>query len=278
MPELPEVETIRNKFSQGTEDTPSLIGGQITGVEVLWKRTLAEPSGDEFEARAVGQSITQIGRRGKYLLFQLQRDTLIIHLRMSGDLWLEASDAPMAPHHRLLLYLKKAGQTYRLAFNDTRKFGRAWLVNNPETILAHLGPEPLDDDFTAQVLYDRLHDRRRQLKPLLLNQRFIAGVGNIYADEALHRAKLHPLIRSHTLSFEQTSELWESLRLVLREGIKRNGASIDWVYRGGDFQNQFQVYQRSGEPCFNCNTRIERITVGQRSTHFCPQCQRPPKN
>ncbi|MEA3350251.1 MAG: bifunctional DNA-formamidopyrimidine glycosylase/DNA-(apurinic or apyrimidinic site) lyase [Chloroflexota bacterium] len=282
MPELPEVETICNKFRRGTDDTPSLIGKRVIAAELLWERTLAEPSPPEFKRRIIGQSITAIGRRGKYLLFHLNADTLVIHLRMSGDLWLETDAANIAPHHRLLLYLDdpaaaSAQPHHRLAFNDTRKFGRVWLVNDHQAMLSHLGPEPLSDEFTPQLLYDRLQSRRRQLKPLILEQSFIAGVGNIYADEALHRARLHPKIHSHILSFAQAERLWESIRHVLREGIYREGASIDWVYRGGDFQNYFQVYQRTGEPCYRCNTPIERIKVGQRSTHFCPQCQPAPE-
>ncbi len=274
MPELPEVETIRNKFRRGTADVPSLIGKRVTGVELLWERTLESPGADEFSTRVIGQEFTDVGRRGKYLLFHLQTHTLIIHLRMSGDLWFEAADEPVAPHHRLLLYVN---DEHRLAFNDTRKFGRVWLVEDSETLLAHLGPEPLDDAFTPQDFHQRLGKYRRQIKPLLLDQNFLAGVGNIYVDEALHQAKLHPQTRSHTLSFKNAAQLLDSLQSVLKEGIHRNGASIDWVYRGGDFQNYFQVYQRAGEACYRCGTPIERITVGQRGTHFCPQCQPQPE-
>ncbi len=283
MPELPEVETIRNKYLRGTHENPSLVGKRVTGVELLWERTLESPTADEFIARIVGQKITDIGRRGKYLLFQLEKDTLVIHLRMSGDLWFEGADDLIAPHHRLLIFMEGPStsnsgsrQVHRLAFNDTRKFGRVWLVEEPELLLAHLGPEPLDENLTPQEFYARLGNYRRQLKPLLLNQRFLAGVGNIYADEALHQARLHPQRRSHTLSLEDATRLFDHLQSVLKESIHRNGASIDWVYRGGDFQNYFKVYQRTGEPCYRCAALIERITVGQRGTHFCPQCQRHP--
>ncbi len=270
MPELPEVETIRNKFRQGTKEIPSLVSKRVTGVDLLWARTLESPTAKEFASRIVGQRFTDIGRRGKYLLFHLEKDTLVIHLRMSGDLWFEAADDPIAPHHRLLIFLDNE---HRLAFNDTRKFGRVWLIEETETLLGHLGPEPLEDSFTSQDFHQRLGKYRRQIKPLLLDQSFLAGVGNIYADEALHLAKLHPLTRSHTLGIKDATLLFDNIRAVLEEGIQRNGASIDWVYRGGDFQNYFQVYQRTGEPCYQCATPIERITVGQRGTHFCPQCQ-----
>ncbi len=270
MPELPEVETIRNKFRLGTDEIPSVVGKKITDVDLLWDRTLDTPTKEEFTRRLPGQTITDIGRRAKYLLFHLEADTLIIHLRMSGDLWYESAEDPVAPHHRMLLYLDNG---HRLAFNDTRKFGRVWLLDDPDTLLAKIGPEPLNENFSAEDFYSRLQNHRRQLKPLLLDQHFIAGVGNIYADEALHRAGIHPQTRSHTISASLSDQLLKCLRAVLQEGIHRNGASIDWVYRGGDFQNYFQVYQRAGKPCYNCSTPIERISVGQRGTHFCPQCQ-----
>ncbi len=273
MPELPEVETIRNRFRLGKDKVPSLVGKRVTGVDLLWERTLESPAAEEFAARIVGQKFADIGRRGKYLLFHLEKDTLVIHLRMSGDLWYESVDDPIAPHHRLLVFIDG---DHRLAFNDTRKFGRVWLVDDTNPLLAHLGPEPLDEAFTAQDFYTRLGNYRRQIKPLLLDQRFLAGVGNIYADEALHQTALHPLRRSDTLGIEDATQLFDNLRTVLEEGIRRNGSSIDWVYRGGDFQNYFQVYQRTGEPCYRCSTPIERIIVGQRGTHFCPQCQRHP--
>ena len=146
-------------------------------------------------------------------------------------------------------------------------------VADAEEITGGLGPEPLSAEFTAQWLAKALHGRHRQIKPLLLDQTFLAGLGNIYADEALNLAKLHPLTPADTLTFEQAERLLESIRRVLKDGIQRNGASIDWVYRGGDFQNYFRVYQRTGEPCPVCGTPIARIVVGQRGTHYCPHCQ-----
>jgi formamidopyrimidine-DNA glycosylase len=226
---------------------------------------------DEFLRRVSGQTIQEIGRRGKFILFGLTEDVLLVHLRMSGDLLVEIQDAPLAVHHRLIVDLEGG---LRLVFNDARKFGRVWLVSDPAEVVGSLGPEPLDPGFTSQVLYDRLHAFRRQLKPLLLDQTFLAGLGNIYTDEALNLARLHPLINSHSLAFEQAERLWSAIREVLEEGIRRNGASIDWVYRGGDFQNYFRVYQRLGEPCLVCGTPVQRILVGQRGTHFCPNCQK----
>ncbi|OGO33898.1 MAG: DNA-formamidopyrimidine glycosylase, partial [Chloroflexi bacterium RBG_16_54_18] len=217
-----------------------------------------------------GRRILDISRRGKFLLFKLDDGFLLFHLRMSGDLVLEPAEAKIAPHHRLVFYL--AGGR-RLAFNDTRKFGRIWLVSDPLLVTGNLGPEPLDPTFKAGQLYDNLQRSRRQLKPLLMDQSFLAGMGNIYTDEALHRARLHPLTPSYAVSTGQAEALYLAIRQTLEEGIQHNGSSIDWVYRGGEFQNYFRVYGRRGQACPVCGTTIEKISVGQRGTHFCPACQ-----
>lgn len=270
MPELPEVETIARYLRLGTKDQPALVGRRILGVNLLWERTLAEPSPGEFEPRLVGQKIESIGRRGKYLYFQLSCDWLLFHLRMSGDLAVRPTRTNPESHDRLVLELEG---NIQLAFNDTRKFGRVWLVDEVDQVVGGLGPEPLDEGLSPDDFYVQLHANHRQLKPLLLDQTFIAGLGNIYVDEALNLAKLHPLMRSNSLTKAQAARLLDCIRTVLQEGILRNGASIDWVYRGGDFQNYFRVYQRTGQPCPECGTLIARILVGQRGTHFCPHCQ-----
>lgn len=270
MPELPEVETIARILRQGQPGVPPLVGRRILGANLLWERSLAEPSPAEFAARLDQQVIEAIGRRGKFLHFRLRRDWLLFHLRMSGDLLVRPMAAPLEPHDRLVITLDKE---LTLVFNDARKFGRVWLVDEVDRVVGDLGPEPLDDGLTIQDLFERLHATRRQLKPLLLDQKFIAGLGNIYADEALNLAKLHPLQPANLLTLAQVGRLLESIRTVLGDGIRRNGASIDWVYRGGDFQNYFRVYQRTGLPCPECGTPIARIIVGQRGTHYCPHCQ-----
>ncbi|RPH55898.1 MAG: formamidopyrimidine-DNA glycosylase, partial [Chloroflexi bacterium] len=160
-----------------------------------------------------------------------------------------------------------------LVFNDTRKFGRIWLVDDPDQVIGRLGPEPFDPAFTAQTLYEALRQRRRQVKPLLLDQSFLAGLGNIYTDEALHLSGVHPQRVSDTISVDEAERLFRAVRTVLQLGIEHNGASIDWVYRGGNFQNHFRVYDRAGQPCPVCGTPIQRMTVSQRGTHFCPTCQ-----
>lgn len=270
MPELPEVETIAAALREGGRNGSPVVGRRINKAHLLWDRTLASPSPKEFKIRLPGQEIRDVNRRGKFLLLKLSSDTLLIHLRMSGDLLVETDRQDPAPHHRLMLDLQ--GGT-RLSFNDPRKFGRVWLTDDPDSVLGNLGPEPLSATFTPEVFFQRIKARRRQIKPLLLDQTFIAGLGNIYTDEALHLAKIHPLTIASSLDYAQAERLWASIRQVLKAGILQNGASIDWVYRGGDFQNYFRVYQRTGEPCPECGTAIERIVVGQRGTHFCPTCQ-----
>jgi formamidopyrimidine-DNA glycosylase len=195
---------------------------------------------------------------------------LLVHLRMSGDLLLGRKNKNLGKYSRLRILFENGPI---LSFNDARKFGRVWLIKDPQEIFAKLGPEPLGDDLSPAEFFANLQKRKRQLKPLLLDQSFIAGIGNIYADEALHRAKLHPLSSAHRLTRIQSNKLLRSIRYVLEEGIRRNGASIDWVYRGGEFQNHFKAYQRTGEKCFRCGREITRIVVGQRGTHFCPNCQ-----
>jgi formamidopyrimidine-DNA glycosylase len=270
MPELPEVETIARNLRLGTQGQPALIGRHLLEACLLWERTLAEPSPAEFYSRLAGQVIETIGRRGKFLVFHLTHDWLLFHLRMSGDLFVRPLGTPPETHDRLLLTLD---EDIQLVFKDARKFGRVWLVNDLDLVVGNLGSEPLDITLTPDIFFTRLHANRRQLKPLLLDQSFIAGLGNIYVDEALNLAKLHPLTPSNTLTIMQATSLLNAIRKVLQDGISRNGASIDWVYRGGDFQNYFRVYQRTGEPCPECGTLIARITVGQRGTHFCPHCQ-----
>ncbi|MEJ5241464.1 MAG: bifunctional DNA-formamidopyrimidine glycosylase/DNA-(apurinic or apyrimidinic site) lyase [Anaerolineales bacterium] len=268
MPELPEVETIARNLRA------DVCGRQVRAVSVLWPRTIAEPSPEAFVPRLTGQSILGVSRRAKYLIFSLSRDTLLIHLRMSGDLQWRAPGEPPQKHDRLWLSLYADGEERVLAFHDPRKFGRVWLVEQADRVLGDLGPEPLEEAFTAQMLFERLQASHRQIKALLLDQRFLAGLGNIYSDEALHRAGIHPLRFASDLSEREATHLWQAIRDVLEEGIRRNGASIDWVYRGGEFQNYFQVYARQGEACYRCGQPIQRLRIAQRSSYFCAGCQK----
>ncbi len=268
MPELPEVETIVRGLR------PFLIGKTIQKAILLWERTLVTPSVSDFVRLVDGRTIVNITRRAKFLHILLGPPpllSLIVHLRMSGDLQIRSIEHPTAPHDRLLLHLT---DDHVLAFYDPRKFGRVWLVENPATVFARLGPEPLSEEFTPVWLYAALHRRHRQLKPLLLDQTFLAGLGNIYTDEALYRSRLHPLRLSDTITTVEAEHLHTAIRQVLLDGIACQGASIDRVYRRGRFQNCFLVYGKAGQPCSVCRTPIVRLIVGQRGTHICPNCQR----
>jgi len=274
LPELPEVETIARSLRSGGvggRNDLSIPGRRVKSASVLWDRTIAQPQPVEFEKRLVGQTVGEVGRRGKFLTIHFDRDILLVHLRMSGDLRVEPDEIQLNQTHDRVLVSFEDG--IRLAFNDTRKFGRMWLTDQPEKVLGNLGLEPFDPTLDAEAFHQQISRHRRQLKPLLLDQSFLAGLGNIYTDEALHLARLHPLVIASRLNFEQSSRLLQAIRQVLSEGIQRNGASIDWVYRGGEFQNVFRVYQRTGQACPVCGTFINRMVVGQRGTHYCPVCQ-----
>ncbi|MCK4413099.1 MAG: bifunctional DNA-formamidopyrimidine glycosylase/DNA-(apurinic or apyrimidinic site) lyase [Candidatus Eisenbacteria sp.] len=276
MPELPEVETICRRLREGwtpangSSPMPALIGRRITGSRLSWARTLAMPSPQTFRRRLRGQRVRAISRRGKFIVLQLSRDVMLVHLRMSGSLLIEPQTATLSPHCRLCIDL---GSRWRLVFRNPRKFGRVWLTADPAAILDPLGPEPLAPTFTAAGLATRLAGRGRQIKSLLLDQTFLAGLGNIYTDESLFRAGIHPLRRADTLAPEEVRRLWRVIRQVLREAIRHNGTSFDNVYDGGGFLQRLRVYQRTGEPCRNCGTEIARMLVAQRGTHYCPQCQ-----
>jgi formamidopyrimidine-DNA glycosylase len=264
MPELPEVETIARNLR------PELTGREVVSASLLWPRSLAAPGEDVFIAQITGLRIQDVSRRAKYLDIQLGAYHLFIHLRMSGDLVLRDAASQPEKHDRLILRLSGDRQ---LVFNDPRKFGRIWLTTDPHEVTGGLGPEPLDPAFTAESLHIRLHERHRQIKPLLLDQTFLSGLGNIYTDEALHLSGVHPQRVSDTISMKEVELLHAAIRGVLLTGIEHNGASFDWVYRGGNFQNYFRVYGREGQPCPVCGATVQKITIGQRGTHFCPNCQ-----
>lgn len=270
MPELPEVETIARNLRTGVAGAPPLPGRRIEDVDLTWPRHVGQPSPEEFARRIRGRRIQDAGRRAKYLVFPLDHGTLLIHLRMTGDLSVQPASEPRGPYDHTVFELD--GE-WELRFSDARKFGRVYWVEEPDDRLSDLGPEPLDDEFTSDDLAQLFEGRRRALKPLLLDQSFLAGLGNIYVDESLHRARLHPLTRSDSLTPDQIHRLWDAIRTSLREGIRNNGTSLDWVYQGGDYQELLRVYGREGEPCPVCGEEIQKIIVGQRGTRLCPSCQ-----
>lgn len=269
MPELPEVETICRALRNGGRGAPAILSWQMEKAEVLWNKTLATPVPAEFHQRIIDQSIVDVFRRGKFIVIQLSNDYLVVHLRMSGDLRIEEGQSEIQPHDRLIVTFYNG---MRLVFNDPRKFGRVWLLRDLVILFNKLGQEPLTLT-SADEFHQMLSKHKRQLKPLLMDQHFLSGMGNIYTDEALHKAGLHPLMISSEVSVDQAKRLLHTIQEVLNLGIDRNGASIDWFYRGGSFQNEFLVYGRSGHPCKICGTVIKKIVVGQRGTHFCPVCQ-----
>ena len=276
MPELPEVETIARNLAKGDEQTPSVLGQRIVSSSVFWAKTVAEPDLLSFHSAIKNQSVLNVSRRGKFLIFDLDHAFLLIHLRMSGDLIMRYAETtlplnvPLLAHDHVYFHF---ANHWHLAFNDTRKFGRVWLTPDLNQVLGKLGPEPFDPKLTGTAFAHKLSKYKRQLKPLLLDQHFIAGLGNIYTDEALFVAGLHPKRLSNSLSFDDANRLLRAIRKVLRLGIEHNGASIDWAYKGGRFQNYFQVYQQTGNPCPHCGKPIQRTVIGQRGTHFCERCQ-----
>lgn len=270
MPELPEVETTVRALRE------PLLGHTITAVSNDWPRHLATHDLDALNWQMRDQRFEAINRRAKYLVFSLSGgDTLIIHLKMSGHLAVVDADEPRHKHVHTVFSLDNGRE---LRFRDMRKFGRVYLVQDPETVLGGLGPEPLDDEFSPAVLRGRLNGRSRAMKPLLLDQSFIAGVGNIYADEALFYSHIHPRRTADSLTENEIGALYAAIQKVLTMGIEREGASIDLYTKPdgtrGDMQNAVAVFRRTGQPCYQCQTPIERIVMNSRSTHFCPQCQK----
>ena len=267
MPELPEVETIK------TELMPHVLGREITGVELFWERIVRQPSVEEFRSRVIGQRITGLSRRGKYLFFHLSGgEMLVMHMKMTGSLLIDPSDGRFT---RAILRLDNGTA---LHFWDPRKFGVMWLDKDDSTVAAKLGPEPLEDDFTSEVLAELLRNRTAPIKPIILDQSIIAGIGNMYADEALFDAKIHPLRPAGSLSGDEIKRLHGSIRRVLLKGLNEKGASIRNYIRPdgspGTAHDEFNVAHGVGKNCPNCGTPIQRIVVRGRGTYFCPVCQR----
>ena len=275
MPELPEVQTIVNDLNAA-----GLEGQTIDAARVFWARTIAEPSVRTFCSRIKGQTIAAIGRRGKFIVFGFQNGGhLLMHLRMSGRLHLVTPDQPRKKHEHVLLDLNSGRQ---LRFHDTRKFGRLYLTPDATHILGRLGLEPLAQGFTHKRLAAGLKPRKRLLKPLLLDQTFIAGLGNIYVDEALWESQVHPCRQAASLSATEIRALHRAIPRVLKRGLKNLGTSLGTgktnfysvAKHQGRNRDQLNVFRRTGQPCPRCRTEIERIIIGQRSTHICPRCQK----
>ena len=253
-------------------------GRCIQRAHVFWPPSIAQPTFSIFRKRIQRRTIATVRRRGKYLIFDFcEGRHLLLHLRMSGRLRWSLSTVPREPHEHVLLDFG----SHHLRLHDPRKFGRFSLVDDWEAALAHLGPEPLEPEFTVKTLSECLESRRRMLKPLLLDQTVIAGLGNIYVDESLWEARLHPCRTASTLSTDERQALHQAIREVLRRGLANRGStlgsgranfySIDGV--PGQHRHDLKVFRRTGHPCPRCHTSIKRLVIAQRSTHICPQCQ-----
>jgi len=270
MPELPEVETVVRGLRE------PLIGRSVLGMWHDWPRTVRTPAPDEFAQRIAGQTFCAVNRRAKYILAELDHDLLVVHLKMSGRLYV-APDTAVLDSDRWVHFGLQLDGGVQLRFSDARKFGMVALVSDFSEITDKLGPEPLLDSFTPDVLRERLQKHKKAIKALLLDQAFLAGVGNIYADESLHRAGIHPQRAANSLSDDEVRRLYAAIRESLDLGIVRQGASINWYRQPngepGSAQDRFLVYDREGEPCFNCGVAIEKLRVAQRGTHYCPHCQ-----
>jgi len=272
MPELPEVETVKNELM------PHIVGRKLTGITLLWEGIVRQPSVEDFCFRLIGQKITGLARHGKYLIVGLTSDDLlIIHLKMSGSLLVDRDSSEPPKYTRAIIHLDKGTNVF---FRDPRKFGAMWLVGDKNSVIGKLGPEPLEDDFTPQVLAQRLKNRTAVIKALLCDQTFVAGIGNMYADEALFAARIHPLRPGGSLSQDEVERLHSAIKQVLWSAIGNKGASIVNYYRpGGELGTahfQFKVAHRGGKPCPNCGTPVQRIPIRNRGTYFCPKCQPEP--
>ncbi|MCI0710781.1 MAG: bifunctional DNA-formamidopyrimidine glycosylase/DNA-(apurinic or apyrimidinic site) lyase [Chloroflexi bacterium] len=272
MPELPEVETTVRGIRAALE------GRTIVDAWFDFANGLATPDPTTFHARITGQTVREVTRRAKYIVIHLTDATLLIHLKMTGRVYVVPDDAEdyadQWVHFRFQL-----DNAQQLRFSDSRKFGRVYLVDDMDEVTGSLGPEPLSDEFTLDVFREAIRKRSGIIKALLLNQEFVAGVGNIYADEALHMAHIRPKRTADTLTDKEIEDLWNGIRTVLQAGIEREGASINWYRKPdgtkGTAQNGLLAYGRTGESCKTCGIGIiEKITVGQRGTHYCPSCQR----
>jgi len=275
LPELPEVQTIVDALTSA-----NIVGQRIQRVSVFWPKTIATSTPQWFCRQIKNKTIVNIQRRAKFIILILSDGIyLAVHLRMTGRFDLVTSTAPRSPHVHVVLDLN---DSRRLMFHDTRKFGRFYITKDLMTITGSLGPEPLSPKFTARLFAHKLKERRRQIKPLLLDQTFLSGLGNIYVDEALWASHIHPQRLAHTLDWSEARSLHRSIRSTLRQGIRNAGTSLGrglGNYSGlqkvrGRNSHYLKVFRRTGQACLRCGHEIERMMVGQRGTHICIKCQR----
>lgn len=274
MPELPEVESIKRTLE------PILIGRTIEHVEILLPRIIKWPSPEAFQAILAGKKITFLSRRGKYLLFYLDEDyIMVVHLRMTGRLYYTEDNAKQDRFARILFFFDNGTM---LQYADARTLGTIYLFPANElgriTGLSTMGPEPLSPDFTMAYFKDSIKIRKGNIKALLLNQRFVGGLGNIYVDESLAVAEINPLRSAASLTDAEIEKLFSAVNKVIADGIEHRGTSFrdyrDGIGKKGAHQNYLRVYGRKGQPCEKCGTSIVKMEVAGRGTHYCPNCQR----
>ncbi|TFJ93911.1 DNA-formamidopyrimidine glycosylase [Lentibacillus salicampi] len=274
MPELPEVETIKNTLKR------FVIDKTITDVTVFWPNIIKRPDdAEQFKDLLHGQSIRDIHRKGKFLLFELDDAILVSHLRMEGKYSVHPSGEPVKKHTHVIFTFNSGEE---LRYNDVRKFGTMHLFNKGEERLGkplnQLGPDPFDEAFTVDYFYQKLKKTDRQIKSVLLDQTVVAGLGNIYVDETLFKAKIHPLRKARQLKKREVQAIREAAISTLREAVAQGGTTIrSYVNSQGDmgmFQQELFVYGQENEPCKECGRPITKMKVGGRGTHVCVSCQK----
>lgn len=274
MPELPEVETVRNELA------PHVTGRRITGVTFLWDGIVKKIAVDEFVKGVTGQKITELNRRGKYLIFSLNSGQfMVLHLKMTGSLLVQPASEELPRFTRAVLHLDNNTD---VVFRDPRKFGIMRLIDNPDSIIGKLGPEPLKNDFTVDNFKQCLKNRKAPMKALLCDQNVIAGIGSMYADEVMFSTGIYPVRLPESLTEEEKEKLYKAIRRILNAAIKNKGASVNTYYRPdgskGTAHFEFNVAHRGGKPCNVCGTPVERMVVRGRGTYYCPKCQAEKKH
>lgn len=274
MPELPEVQTIITDLKK------AVIGRTIRDVACDAPKYLAPYKLADFTKKAAGRKILEIKRRAKFIIYRLSSDFYLVqHLKLTGQMLIRKKGDPPEPYVHFTLYLDGG---LELRFNDLRKFGKVWLLSKEEfahfSPIVKLGPEPLSKDFTFEVFQKVLRSKRGKIKPILMDQSVISGLGNIYSDEVLFEAQIHPETLVNRLGEEDLKKIYQAISKILKEALRKRGTSVaeyvDAFGRRGGYDLSLKVYRRTGKPCVRCGTPIQSLKFGQRSAHFCPQCQK----
>ncbi|MBC8479344.1 MAG: DNA-formamidopyrimidine glycosylase [FCB group bacterium] len=268
MPELPEVETVVRSLIH------LLAGKKITDFRSHWFKVVDNLPEADFRQRIVGTTIKSLDRRAKFIVINTNQNHILVHLRMTGKLFWQENPPDDLKHITAIFTLDRGF----LIFRDVRKFGRIYFYENLEKFYSRFGPEPLSDEFTVDWLSRNLKNRSRKMKPLLLDQSFLAGLGNIYVDEILWHSRVHPLATASDLSARQIRDIHRYTQSILRAAIESKGSTIkDFSFQGqqsGVYVDQLQVFARTGEACPRCAASIIKMKVAQRGTHICPECQK----